>query len=126
MATLNPPVAPVRLSDHLKTLKTTYETYGAGFMTYIKDHKENIRSNGELVLIDADRMNMYQYRPGAFLRDIKRISPGLEWIFLYINDFSSSIDFNDEIRQVYVPSETHIDNLYIQYMSALSARQKNI
>lgn len=118
--------AAVPLHVTLESIMQKYDLSDAEWRIMVQDHKEIIKSSGELYPLTVELIQEYQYRPEEFLYEHLKKSKGLTWIMLYINDLSSKMEFNMSLTQIYIPDADYIGELYRTYQSILAARKKNV
>lgn len=105
----------IPLSDRYATLLSGIDDPDEEWMQMVMDHKENIKDNSNYVDITPDVLNSYRYRPGDYLYEVWHISRSYIWIFKYINDLTTVVDFDIPLTGVYVPSVQYITELRSTY-----------
>lgn len=83
--------------------------------TFVIDHIDYLRALGTRVIPDPSYMVKYRYDVESYLAD-NGMSALYSWIFLLINDMSSSFEFYKSQEYVIV-SDSVIQNLYQKYRS---------
>ena len=114
----------VSISSALLNKTSVLEGMEEEWRLMIHDHKEVIKANGTKVLLDPDVIQEYLYRPDDYLVEQKNTNRALTWIFLYINDLPSKMEFNTSLEEIYVPKESHITDLRSTYRAILTSRKK--
>lgn len=114
----------VSISSALLNKTSVLEGMEEEWRLMIHDHKEAIKANGTKVLLDPDVIQEYLYRPDDYLSEHKNMNRSLTWIFLYINNLPSKMEFNTSLEEIYVPKESHITDLRSTYRAILTSRKK--
>ena len=114
----------VSISSALLNKTSVLEGMEEEWRLMIHDHKEVIKANGTKVLLDPDVIQEYLYRPDDYLVEQKNTNKALTWIFLYINDLPSKMEFNTSLEEIHVPKESHITDLRSTYRAILTSRKK--
>lgn len=116
----------VSISSALLNKTSVLEGMEEEWRLMIHDHKEVIKANGTKVLLDPDVIQEYLYRPDDYLVEQKNTNRALTWIFLYINDLPSKMEFNTALEEIYIPKESHITDLRSTYRAILTSRKKYV
>lgn len=114
----------VSISNALLDKTTVLEDIEEEWRLMIQDHKENIKASGTKVLLDPDIIQEYLYRPDDYLQEQRNVNRAITWIFLYINDLASKMEFNTSLEEIYVPRESYILDLRSTYRAILASRKK--
>lgn len=115
------------MADTLRTLldmqsDIMFSVEDLEYRLYLQDHKTEIIRQSQLVLIDANQMARYKYRPRFFLYD-QGFPPASDWLFLWLNDMTGPMCFKD-LKSVYVPNYSHIEQLFSTYRTLSSTMKR--
>ena len=83
------------------------------WVLFIEDHRRYIIEKASKIIFTATQKFIYEYRPEDFLL-AKEFPLSAMWIFLYINQYTSSQDFVN-LDYVYLPDITQINDYYQVY-----------
>lgn len=106
-----------KLIDQLTNKNTKLTNNDAGWIIYINDHIDIIKSESTTVVIDDIIRDRYRFKFDHFLRD-NTIRIDIAWIAKLINDLDTYDDFT--LRTfVYLPDVTKIETMYRQYRTSI-------
>lgn len=92
---------------------------------YVEDHREFIIQNSKYITVDPDIINEYLYRPIDFIKEYLKITIDIHWIFMYINNIKTNMDFNTQIDRLYIPDTDIIKELRQRYVVFMTNILKN-
>ena len=93
---------------------------------FIHDHKANILSNSVLHAVDLNAMIPYEYRPAEYLTAVLKADARLDWIFLFINNLATDIEFTRRLTSLWVPDLAYITDLRQTYQAIVAASKKRL
>lgn len=115
----------LRLSDRLKTTVSDYNQAYEDWRVYIHDHKDLIIDNSVKYTLKPEDMEQYLHRPELYLREVHGITAlKYIWIFMFINELITDIDFNHLNNTLYVPDTKYIDKLLNIFKAVIAAGKK--
>ena len=95
------------------------------WVRYVKDHRDDLIRTSSIISIQPDTLNMYIYRPQDYLSKVHSYPVSVTWIFLYLNEYSSYLDFNRNSVEVYLPSMELIKDLRQKFSVFKTNKLKN-
>ena len=99
-----------------------YTREDPAWLQFLQDYTEEIRIHSSIVTVTEALMLRYRYRIRDFLAEQVSIDSGLEQSFRIVNRLSSDLDFNFDVKQVYIPDSTYLETIY----RAFRTRQANL
>lgn len=90
--------------------------YSKDFMDVLESHIDYFKNHSDTVLVEVDvsRSRAYAGDLYGYLNEIK-IGPQYHWFIARLNGMFASTDFNAEVLNFFVPSQTAIDRIRIAY-----------
>lgn len=111
-----------RLADRLNDYMSKYNQSYDDWRIYIQDHKQLIIDNSIKYTISPEDMEQYLYRPELYLKEVHNIKElKYIWIFMFINELVSDMDFNQLNNTVYVPDTGYIAKLLSTFKAVIAA-----
>jgi len=102
-----------KLIDAIKHKNNNIYPIDNSFYTFISDHKNQIKENSEIVMLEPETKVKFNNRIKELLRKGNRDN-ALYWIYCIINEVTLlSQLFNKD--NVYIPREDYINELIIKY-----------
>ena len=83
----------------------------AGWMQFLRDHRELIISGSTWVPLTEETMFRYRYRIRDFIVDILKLPVGLDAAFRVINRLGSDSDFNLSLDGCWAPDNSQVIEL---------------
>jgi len=112
----------IKLSDRLNNYISKYNQAYEDWRIYIQDHKQLILDNSTKVIITPEDMEQYLFRPELYLKENHNIKdPKYIWIFMFINELVSDMDFNQLNTNVRIPDTSYIDKLLSIFKAVIAA-----
>lgn len=116
---------PLSLADRIKPKDPKgVHAHTRAWTLFIRDHRDEILKNAEVLTLSYDDMEQYRYRLYSYLTELRpRYDTELLWLVLWINELHTEQDFNN-ISTLILPREQHIKTLNSSFRSAMSKLEK--
>ena len=92
------------------------------WLQFLHDYTDEIRLHSGILEVTEALMLRYRYRIRDFLAEHIAPDTGLEQVFHIVNRLSNDLDFNFDVKQVYIPDRTYIETIYRTFRT----RQANL
>lgn len=103
------------INQKSKSQKYSNHLTDDGWIQYLLDHRKWLRERSVRVILTEATMLRYRYRIRDFLTHIDYARADSDQAFRIINRLHGDIDFNLDLRYVYVPRSTDVSELRKSY-----------
>ena len=113
-------MAVATLAERLDSLK--YKTTDSEWLLFIQNHKKYIKEKSGQLIVTANNIDTYKYRPTSFLIS-KSVPFEIIQIVLIVNNIVDNLKFISPMT-LYIPDESLLSNLKRQFKTFTTRKTK--
>jgi len=103
-------------SERLQNVFTDmYDFSDSSWVHFLKDHRNYLLSNSEIITLDPNVMNSFRYHTTQLLQEYN-VDQRMYWIVLFLNQIKGEWGVVD-LDTLIIPTESAVSNLWGKYQS---------